>query len=59
MLATVADTGLVMLGGWVTLLLGVSLLREAGPARARLRVAGALVAAAGIGLAVIARVAFT
>ena len=41
MLATVADTGLVMLGGWVTLLLGVSLLREAGPARARLRVAGA------------------
>ena len=59
MLATVTDTGLVMLGGWMAMLLGVSLLREAGPVRTRVRAAGAFVTAAGIGLAVIARVAFT
>jgi len=59
MLAATADPGLVMLGGWMTLLLGVSLLREAGPGRRTLRQAGLAVVATGFALAVVARVALS
>ena len=57
MFAALADAGLVMLGGWMTVLLGVSLLRDAGPDATRLRRAGAAVVLAGVALAVVARAA--
>ena len=55
MFAALADAGLVMLGGWMTVLLGVSLLRDADAAP--LRRAGAAVVLAGVALAVVARAA--
>jgi hypothetical protein len=56
MLATIDHVGLVLLGGWITMLLGVSLLRDAGPGAQRLRGAGVGVLAVGLALAVVARV---
>ena len=57
MFADVSDTGLVMLGGWIAVLVGVSLLRDASPARRTGRLAGVGVVALGVVLAVFARVA--
>jgi hypothetical protein len=57
MFADVSDTGLVMLGGWIAVLVGVSLLRDVSPARRAGRLAGLGVVALGLALAVFARVA--
>ena len=57
MLADVSSTGLVMLGGWMAVLVGVSLLRDASPARRTGRLVGAGVVGFGLLLAVFARVA--
>jgi hypothetical protein len=56
-LADVRDTGLVMLGGWMALLVGVSVLRDASPLRRPLRATGAGLIALGLSLAVYARAA--